>query len=220
MPAPDELLPDPLPTEPFPLISEWLAAAVARSGQPNPNAMVLATVSAAGQPSARVVLCKDIQVRSGYLVFYTNYESHKGEELAATGRAAAVFHWDSMHRQMRIEGQVLRSSAAESDAYFASRPWGSRLGAWASRQSRPIESRAALLLAVARETARFGAQAAVGRTIPRPEHWGGFRLWAAAVEFWAEGQFRIHDRVRYTRSLTPAGDGFATGAWSMSRLQP
>jgi pyridoxamine 5'-phosphate oxidase len=220
MPAPDELLPDPLPTDPLMLVADWLAAAVARSGQPNPNAMMLATVSADGRPSARVVLCKDIRVEPGYLVFYTNYESRKGQELAATARAAAVFHWDSMHRQMRIEGRVVRSPAAESDAYFASRPWGSRLGAWASRQSRPIESRAALLLAVARVTARYGAQAAIGRAIPRPEHWGGFRLWAEAVEFWVEGQFRIHDRVRYTRTLTPADGEFAAGAWSMSRLQP
>lgn len=218
--APDELLPDPLPAEPHALIADWLAAAVARSGQPNPNAMVLATVDAAGQPSARIVLCKDWIAEPGYLLFYTNYESHKGKDLAATGRAAAVFHWDNMHRQLRVEGRVVRSPPDESDRYFASRPWGSRLGAWASRQSRPLASRAALVVEVAKMAARFGAQAVVGHSMTRPDYWGGFRLWAAAVEFWTEGEFRIHDRVRYTRELAPRSAGFAVGAWTHSRLQP
>jgi len=218
--APDELLPDPLPSEPLALMSDWLAAATARSGQPNPNAMVLATASPTGQPSARVVLCKDLVAEPGYLLFYTNYESHKGQELAANSRAAAVFHWDAMHRQLRIEGRVVRSPPAESDAYFASRPWGSRLGAWASQQSKPIESRRALLVVLARATARYGAQAVIGRSIPRPAHWGGFRLWFEAVEFWAEGEYRIHDRARYSRRLTVHGDGFSAGEWSRARLQP
>jgi len=220
MAAPDELLPEPLPAEPVSLVSKWLADAADRSGTPNPNAMVLATVSAGGQPSARVALCKDVCISPGYLVFYTNYQSRKGQELLASGRAAAVFHWDSMHRQLRVEGRAVRSPAAESDRYFASRPWGSRLGAWASQQSRPIESRAALLLAVAKATAKYGAQAAVGRSIPRPDHWGGFRLWLEAVEFWVEGQYRVHDRVRYSRPLEARADEFTTGAWSMTRLQP
>ncbi|HZF14437.1 MAG TPA: pyridoxamine 5'-phosphate oxidase [Steroidobacteraceae bacterium] len=220
MSAPDELLPDPLPAEPDALIADWLAAAVARSAQPNPNAMVLATVDAAGKPSARVVLCKDWVREPGYLLFYTNYESRKGEELAATGRAAAVFHWDDMHRQLRVEGRVVRSPPHESDRYFATRSWGSRLGAWASRQSRPIASRAALLVEVAKVAARFGAQAVIGRSVPRPAHWGGFRFWVEAVEFWTEGEFRIHDRVRYARGLTPQGEGFSAGTWTLSRLQP
>lgn len=220
MSAPDELLPDPLPAEPAILIAEWLKVATARSGQPNPNAMVLASVDAAGQPSARVVLCKDVVVAPGYLLFYTNYESRKGRELIGSGRAAAVFHWDGLHRQLRVEGRVEQSPSEESDRYFASRPWGSRLGAWASAQSQPIDSRKALLLQVAKATARFGAQAAVGKSIPRPPHWGGFRFWLEAVEFWVEGEFRVHDRVRYTRSLEKSGEGFAAGAWSKTRLQP
>jgi pyridoxamine 5'-phosphate oxidase len=218
--APDELLPDPLPTDPLALMSDWLAAATARSRQPNPNAMILATANQAGQPSARVVLCKDLVTEPGYLLFYTNYESHKGQDLAANARAAAVFHWDTMHRQLRIEGRVVRSPAAESDAYFASRPWGSRLGAWASEQSKPIESRATLLLALARVTARYGAQAVIGRSMLRPAHWGGFRLWFESVEFWVEGEYRIHDRVRYSRSLAAHGDGFSAGEWRRTRLQP
>jgi pyridoxamine 5'-phosphate oxidase len=218
--APDELLPNPLPSDPLDLMSDWLAAATARSGQPNPNAMILATANQAGQPSARVVLCKDLVTEPGYLLFYTNYESHKGQDLAANDRAAAVFHWDTMHRQLRIEGRVVPSPAAESDAYFASRPWGSRLGAWASEQSQPIESRGALLLALARVTARYGARAVIGRSMPRPPHWGGFRLWFESVEFWVEGEYRIHDRVRYSRSLAPHDGGFSAGEWRRTRLQP
>jgi pyridoxamine 5'-phosphate oxidase len=220
MPAPDELLPDPLPTEPVALASDWLQAAVARSGAPNPNAMILATADRTARPTARVVLCRELVPDPGYLVFYTNYESRKGQDLTVNGRAAAVFHWDTMHRQLRVEGRVVRSPAAESDAYFAGRPWGSRLGAWASAQSRPLESRAALILAVAAAAARYGAQAVLGRSIPRPQHWGGFRLWFECVEFWVEGQFRIHDRVRYVRALEEDPGGFAPGAWTMTRLQP
>lgn len=220
MTAPDELLPDPLPPEPVALLADWLFVAGTRSGQPNPNAMVLASVDTAGQPSARVVLCKDVIVDPGYLLFYTNYESRKGGELLGSGRAAAVFHWDSMHRQLRVEGRVVKSPAAESDRYFASRPWGSRLGAWASQQSRPVESRAALLFAVAKATAKYGAQSVIGRSIPRPDHWGGLRLWLEAVEFWVEGEFRVHDRVRYTRSIERAADAFSAGPWNRTRLQP
>jgi pyridoxamine 5'-phosphate oxidase len=220
MPVADELLPDPLPVEPMALAADWLQAAAARSGQPNPNAMVLATADATGRPTARVVLCKGLVADPGYLLFYTNYESRKGQNLAANPRAAAVFHWDALHRQLRVEGRVLRSPPQESDAYFASRPWGSRLGAWASMQSRPIESHAALLRAVAAAAAKYGAQAVLGRSIPRPEHWGGFRLWFEAIEFWVEGQFRVHDRVRYSRALDERPGGFTPGSWSWTRLQP
>jgi pyridoxamine 5'-phosphate oxidase len=216
----DELLPDPLPAEPMGMLQDWVATAALKSGRPNPNAMVLATASHDARPAARVVLCKGIVSDPGYLVFYTNYDSHKGQDLANNPRAAAVFHWDSLHRQLRIEGRVVRSPPAESDAYFNSRPWGSRLGAWASEQSRPIASRAAFVVALARTTAKYGAQAVIGRSIPRPDHWGGFRLWAEAVEFWAEGQFRIHDRVRYTRALAASETGFTASNWSHTRLQP
>jgi pyridoxamine 5'-phosphate oxidase len=220
MPSVDESLPDPLPAEPMALLQDWLNFAALKSGQPNPNAMILATATHDARPAARVVLCKGVISDPGYLLFYTNYDSRKGQDLGANARAAAVFHWDLLHRQLRIEGRVVRSPPAESDAYFNSRPWGSRLGACASEQSRPITSRAALVAALARATAKYGAQAMVGRSIPRPDHWGGFRLWAEAVEFWVEGQFRIHDRVRFTRALTAGETEFTASNWSVTRLQP
>src|ERR1700751_5755216 len=127
-----ELLPDPLPAEPRAVVSQWLAQACEASSQPNPNSMVLATASADGRPAARVVLCKEIVPQPGYVVFYTNYLSSKGQQLAGNQRAAAVMHWDALHRQVRIEGEIVAAPAADSDAYFASRAWQSRVGAWAS----------------------------------------------------------------------------------------
>jgi pyridoxamine 5'-phosphate oxidase len=230
-PFTSQSLPEPLPADPLAVAREWIAEARARDVQPNPNAMVLATVGANGQPSARVVLCKDIVVPAGYLQFFTNYESHKGRELAAEPRAAVVFHWDDLHRQVRVEGTVVRAPAAESDQYFASRPWQSRVGAWASQQSRPVDSRATLVGALRAAGRRFQtppvgpdtdpARADEPVAVPRPPHWGGYRLWAAAVELWVEGAYRIHDRARYTRALTPAAAGeFGTTPWSAVRLQP
>jgi pyridoxamine 5'-phosphate oxidase len=226
-----EHLPDPPPAEPLALGAAWLDEAVRRAQQPNPNAMVLATVDVAGLPSARVVLCKQIQPVPGVIIFYTNYQSRKGRELAATGRAAIVMHWDHLHRQLRVEGRVVQAPAAESDAYFASRNWQSRLGAWASQQSQPIASRAELYKSVARAALRLalpgkppgdGDEAAPdpGTRIPRPPHWGGFHLWAEAVELWVEGSARIHDRVRWERTLTAREGGFEPGPWSATRLQP
>jgi pyridoxamine 5'-phosphate oxidase len=209
-------------------VSQWLQDAWSVRQQPNPNAMVLATTTGDGAPSARVVLCKGLVEDPGYLVFYTNYESRKGAELAASPRAAAVMHWDYLHRQVRITGPVTRSPAAESDAYFASRPWPSRVAAWASAQSRPIGSRADLVAAVAAAARRLGVPnpahavaESVDYSISRPPHWGGYRLWAASVELWQEGQSRIHDRFSWTRQLDPGGpQGFTPGPWSMLRLQP
>ncbi|MGE0583175.1 MAG: pyridoxamine 5'-phosphate oxidase [Steroidobacteraceae bacterium] len=225
---PTELLPDPLPGEPLALAAAWLAEATRRADQPNPNAMVLATASAEGQPSARVVLCKEIAPTPGFVCFYTNYRSHKGRDLEANPRAALVMHWDHLHRQVRVEGRVVAAPAPESDAYFASRPWQRRVGAWASAQSEPVDSRAALLAAVVRSAARFGAPIPgpendpepAGLHIPRPPHWGGYHLWANAVELWVEGESRIHDRVRWERPLTPAGGAFEAGPWRATRLQP
>jgi pyridoxamine 5'-phosphate oxidase len=196
--------------------------------------MVLATVGPNGQPSARVVLCKEIVPQPGYLVFYTNYLSYKGRQLAENPRAAIVMHWDALHRQVRVEGLVVRSPEADSDAYFASRPWQSRLGAWASAQSEPIGSRKDLHAAVAKAAQRFGTpppDAATTQTtddifVPRPPHWGGYQLWAESVELWVEGEARIHDRARWTRSLTRRTDASAdethldAGPWTATRLQP
>ena len=222
-----ELLPDPLPAEPLVVASRWLAESWKLRQQPNPNSMVIATVDPDGQPSARVVLCKDIVPEPGYLVFYTNYLSRKGRQLAENPRAAAVIHWDALHRQVRVEGPVVKAPEADSDAYFASRPWQSRLGAWASVQSEPIGSREALQAAVADAAKRFGTPPPDATSddenvvVPRPPHWGGFRLWAESVELWVEGEARIHDRARWTRSLTQRADGMMDpGPWTSTRLQP
>src|SRR5688500_11354141 len=143
--AADELLPDPLPADPLPTFATWFSDARARNVQPNPDAMVLATVGDNEAPSARVVLCKRLVADQGFVVFFTNYDSRKGRDLAAHPRAAAVFHWDTMHRQVRLEGPVVRSPAPESDQYFASRAFESRVGAWASAQSEALASRTALV---------------------------------------------------------------------------
>jgi pyridoxamine 5'-phosphate oxidase len=226
-----EKLPEPLPGDPVRVMAEWLEQARRDAAQPNPNAMVLATVDAHGQPSARVVLCKHIDAAAGCIQFYTNYESRKGGELAANPRVAVVFHWDQRHRQVRIEGRVERLSDAENDRYFASRPWQSRLGAWASAQSRPVDSRATLVRAVTETARRFGIPyagpgseepATIGVDVPRPPQWGGYRLRIEAIELWVEGDHRIHDRARWTRAASGgAGEsGAAPCAWTVTRLQP
>jgi pyridoxamine 5'-phosphate oxidase len=189
--------------EPYALFRAWFEEAKER--EPDvPEAMALATVDETGMPDARMVLLKEWS-ESGF-VFYTNAESAKGRQLAATMKAAALFHWKSLRRQVRLRGEVELVDAAESDAYFASRPRDSRIGAWASRQSRPLESRFALEKAVAMEAARFG----LGE-VPRPSYWGGYRIVPQAIEFWADRPFRLHDRLRFTR---------AEAGWAKERLYP
>lgn len=221
-------MPDPLPANPLELAAGWLDQARIDADQPNPNAMVLATVDGTGQPSARVVLCKEIDARLGQILFYTNYHSRKGRELEANPRAAVVFHWDHRHRQVRAEGRVEPLAAAENDAYFQTRPWQSRIGAWASQQSQPVASRSALGRNVAAAAHRFGIDydgpgskepAHVAVEVPRPAHWGGYRLVVEALELWVEGEFRIHDRARWTRRAHSGSAGSAAG-WTVTRLQP
>jgi pyridoxamine 5'-phosphate oxidase len=221
MPA-DLTLPDPLPSDPMPLFQEWFRDAAARRAQPNPNAMIVATTATSGDPSARVVLCKRIDGEGGYVVFFTNYQSRKGRELAARPRAAAVFHWDALHRQVRIEGPVVLSPESESDQYFASRALDSRIAAWASVQSEPLASRDELHARVLEFAARFGvAPGATTGTVPRPPHWGGHRLWVDTIELWTEGANRIHDRAVWTRSLQRADEfSFVGGSWRSTRLNP
>jgi pyridoxamine 5'-phosphate oxidase len=229
-------LPEPLPEDPFPLLGAWYEEAHLRAAQPNPNAMTLATIEpdARGglRPSARVVLCKTIEEARGVLVFYTNTRSAKGRALAANPHAAAVMHWDALARQVRVEGPVTRTSDAESDAYFRTRPWARQVGAWASEQSEPIESRGALQARLEAAMRRFGIDPAnppppeVTLPIPRPPHWGGYRLWAERVELWVGSVARLHDRAVWTRALSPAHDeaGAAAyvpqGPWRATRLQP
>lgn len=193
-------------TDPFVLFASWLLEAEA--SEPNdPNGMALATVDADGLPDVRMVLMKDFD-ESG-LVFYTNYGSAKGQEILANPKAAALFHWKSLRRQVRVRGPVEPVTDAEADAYFATRPRHSRLGAWASKQSQPLESRFALEKAVAALAAKY----AIGE-IPRPPHWSGFRIKPTQIEFWKDGAFRLHDRVVFRRPV--AGEG----EWSHERLYP
>lgn len=208
-------LPSRLPGDPMPTFAAWFDHAREHAGLRYPDSMVIATTTADGRPSARVVLLKQLVADPGYVVFYTNYDSRKGHELAANPRAAAVLHWDGLGRQVRLEGPVVKATDAESDEYFASRPLDSRIGAWASLQSQPLDTRATLLGRVATQAARFGA------AVPRPPHWGGYRLWPDAVELWNEGAFRVHDRARWTRQLSPAGGAeFTAGPWNATRLYP
>jgi pyridoxamine 5'-phosphate oxidase len=215
-------LPEPLPADPMPLFQEWFREAAARRTQPNPDAMVVATAASNGNPSARVLLCKRVVIDPGYIVFFTNYHSRKGQELAARPRSAAVFHWDALQRQVRIEGPIARSPDSESDEYFASRALESRIAAWASEQSQPLASRDVLRRRVQDIAARFGiAPGATSGTVPRPPHWGGNRLWVERIELWTEGANRVHDRAVWTRSLQPAGEqAFTSGPWSSTRLNP
>jgi pyridoxamine 5'-phosphate oxidase len=212
----DQSLPGQLPDEPVSMLATWLAQATARRDQPNPNAMVLATCDSQGRPSARIVLCKEIDVATGSVRFVTNYASRKGRELELNPRAALVMHWDHLHRQARIEGVVHKVSGEDSDRYFATRPRDSQLGAHASAQSMPVASRAALRAQLDAVQARFGADA----RIPRPAHWGGYVLWADAIELWAEGTARLHDRARWTRELAFHDGAPRAGAWAATRLQP
>lgn len=190
-------------SEPFELFAKWLADAE-KSEINDPNAMAVATVDEDGMPNARMVLLKDYSDEG--FVFYTNFESAKGKELLASQKAALLFHWKSLRRQVRVRGNVTEVSVEEADAYFHSRPRGSRIGAWASKQSRPLESRFALEKAVAEYTAKYG----IGK-VPRPDYWSGFLVRPEQIEFWHDRPFRLHDRLTFTRS----GDG-----WEKHQLYP
>lgn len=203
----------PPPDDPVRTAAQWLGEAEAL-GRRNANAMALASADAAGRPSVRMVLLKEL-APLGYAVFYTNYGSRKGGELLTTGRAAAVLYWHELGRQVRFEGPVVRSPDAESDAYFASRPTLSQVNAWSSEQSRPLADPAALEERAAKVAAGKGA------SLPRPDFWGGFRLWLEAVELWVEGENRFHERVRYERQLAARdAHAFSAGRWTAQRLQP
>ena len=200
------------------IVEQWLAEARSARQQPNSNAMTLATSDADGRPAARIVLCKGFDAELGIVDFYTNYRSRKARDIDANPNVALIFHWDHMGRQVRIEGRALRASAAQSDAYFASRPRASQIGAWASEQSEPIGGRDEMV-------AQFEARSREldkdpGADIPRPPHWGGYRVWARACELWVEGAGRVHDRARFERPLTAGDSGCSAGDWAGTRLQP
>lgn len=203
--------------DPFILARNWLAEAEAI--EPNDaNAIALATVDADGLPDVRMVLLKEIESHGageGAFVFYTNYESAKGQQIAASGKAAFVMHWKSLRRQIRVRGTVTREEGPQADAYYASRALQSRIGAWASQQSRPLASRAALMQAAAREGLRHGPNPS------RPPFWGGFRIAPVQIEFWADGQFRLHDRFRWSRAGSDVENSQQKrGGWQVARLAP
>lgn len=190
--------------DPFVIARSWLAEAEA--SEPNdPNAIALSTVDAAGMPNARMVLLKDIEAAA--FVFYTNYGSAKGQELAESGKAAFVLHWKSLRRQIRVRGTVSREEGAQADAYYASRSLQSRLGAWASQQSQPLPSRTSLMADVAKVTLQQGPNP------KRPPFWGGFRITPVEIEFWADGAFRLHDRFQWRRADPES-------SWIVQRLNP
>lgn len=189
---------------PVEIARRWMAEA--EKSEPNDaNAIALSTVDSDGLPNVRMVLLKEIE--NDAFVFYTNYESRKGEELDNAGKAAFVIHWKSLRRQIRVRGLITREDGEQADAYYASRSLKSRLGAWASAQSRPLKSRAALMAEVAKVTASHGPN------LKRPPFWGGYRLVPVEVEFWADGAFRLHDRFRWERK-SPAHE------WAIERLNP
>jgi pyridoxamine 5'-phosphate oxidase len=190
--------------DPFALARDWYAQA--KESEPNdPDAVALATVDAEGMPNVRMVLLRDIEPAA--FTFYTNYTSAKAREIEGAGKAALVFHWKSQRRQIRVRGLVAREDGPQADAYYASRGLKSRLGAWASDQSKPLTNRSLLMKRLDAATAQYGDAP------PRPAHWGGFRITPLEIEFWADGEARLHDRFRWTRA-TPAD------AWEITRLSP
>lgn len=236
----DETLPAALPAEPFGLVMEWMRLAGGngedkKKVQPNPNAMTVATVDSRGAPSVRVVLARGVDASRGIVTFYTNYKSEKGRAIGVEGGRAGAqlalgFFWDDLDRQVCIKGLAARATAAESDAYFNHRPVLSRIAAWASQQSEPIASREQLLRQNEEAERRFGyvkgmsAAAEAELVVPRPEWWGGVRVYAQSVQLWRGHSNRLHDRAEWTRDLMPAQvdgvAGFVGGAWRVTRLQP
>ena len=194
---------DNLDIDPYQLFDSWFAEAK-KNETNDADAMAIASVDSDGMPSVRMVLLKEVTPEG--FVFYTNYTSRKASELLATGKAAFVMHWKSLRRQVRVSGKVEQVPAAQSDAYFSSRPRGSQIGAWASDQSKELDSRKTLEQAVADAETRYPLD------IPRPPHWGGFLIRPDEIEFWADGEYRLHDRFRYTRN--------AAGIWQAARLYP
>ena len=223
-------LPDELPPDPMRWADAWIKEAHDAKLRRNPNSMTLVTLSTEGNPSARIVLCKNFVADPGYLVFFTNYNSLKSREITANPKVAAVFHWDGPGRQIRIEGVAIQSPAEESDAYFATRDWGAKMGAWGSDQSAEIESRDALVTQIRSRASELGINLgddletlASGDEpkIQRPPHWGGFRIWPNAIELWKDGADRIHDRALWKRSLVRSSEHeFTVTPWVGTRLQP
>jgi len=205
-------LPEHLPPSPLPLLEQWMAEAM--SSVRGAAAMTLATVDPDGRPSARMVISRGFDVDAGWFVFYSDRESRKGRALASFPRAALVFHWEALERQVRIDGPVTPAPQAQVDAYWRTRPVDARIAAIASDQGQSIASRAELIALVEDAARRYGDEP------PRPERWVGYRVWAEQVELWVGQPARVHDRAVWTRSLSPVGEGFTGGPWRSTRLAP
>ena len=216
-----EPLETPLPSDPLALLGDWIRDAETALARENPTAMTLATATPEGRPDARMVICRGFDLERGWIVFYTDQRSAKAQQLDARPHAAGVFYWNALERQIRIEGPVTRAPEAQADAYFAGRPAGSQLGAWISEQSRPLQDRALLDQRFAEKQAELGVDDLdTPAAIPRPEFWGGYRIWIERMEFWVGMRSRLHDRALYRRELERDGDGFNGASWSSSRLWP
>lgn len=231
-----DALPDTLPDDPFPTFKNWFDLAHQHHITANPNAFTLATIDPTGLPSARVVLCRKINLDTGHIVFYTNRTSDKGAAIAANQHVAVVFHFDAFDKAVRMVGPAVQSPDWESDEYFKDRHPAKRLGAWASDQSKPIDARDRLTEQLADTMQRFNltvediddtpeARQRAEQLIPRPPHWGGYRIHPHTMELWVGNAARLHDRARYTRTLTPTtgpeGEpAFDASPWSATRLMP
>ena len=213
---------DPLPADPLPILEAWQREAFAAAEQPNPHAIALATVDSAGNPAVRMVLCKRIDPERAEVVFYSDRRSSKGHALANHPRAAAVFYWGFQNRQARVEGRVRIVSDLDADAYFASRPSDSQLGAWASEQSQPIGSRRELEERLRAAGERFGVEpgAEPSTQVPRPPHWVGYAIVLDTIELWVSRPGRIHDRVVWRRLQGHAEEETGWSPWRTTRLQP
>ena len=210
---------------PILLLQSWLNEAMELDLQPNTDSMAIATSNSQGLPNVRMVLCKEINTEEGYVVFYTNYNSVKSMEIKENPKCSALFHWDKLGYQIRIRGEILQSPDEENDAYFASRHLGSQVGAWASNQSDPVVDRQALDDQFRKILDRFNlTNESITRNeqkIPRPPHWGGYRLWVEEIEFWLNQKDRLHDRLHFRRALTISSEGIETEKkWAVKRLQP
>ena len=216
------LLPEILPDDPMHQAKRWFDRTNSEKWQPNPNAMTLSTVDKNNAPSSRIVLCKYFKPDPGYVVFFTNYNSRKGQEIKKNSKVSLVFHWDNIGRQVRIKGMAVFSPSSESDEYFSSRNRGSQISAWGSNQSQPVESRSELIKQMNNKLDEFDSSGTRNeKEIPRPPHWGGIRVWAHEIELWMDGEDRVHDRARWTRKLEINQDNsFSTSKWIGTRLQP
>ena len=210
---------------PLLILKEWMDEVVQSKIQPNPNSMSISTIDANGRPNSRMVLCKEINEELGYLVFYTNYQSNKSKEIAVNNECSGLFHWDGFGYQVRVRGIIVKSPEAESDNYFATRDIGSQLSAWASHQSQIVEDRESLDNRFQQAMDKFNVKESELESseinIPRPEFWGGYRIWIREIELWLNQKDRFHDRLSFKRKLATTSSGFETSNdWVIKRLQP